>query len=303
VPKRALLFLLIVLVVALGVGAVFYFRSSITKWMGSLTGGPAKEGAGEGETCVGQTYMNSRQGYQVCYPSGWHYREFGYSQLQVGFDAFPIPEAGEYGGVFTILVSRQDSATVIAQQLQSLKNPVTATATVDSSPAVRIDGILPVDDNFFPNYRRAVVVLEKFGRTYSVTMLSSPDGYSTNLSLYEALLSSWKFIEGTAAAPWGKDIYLDTPWPGDAVEASFRLAGAARGAFENTLVVRLVTAEGTVLFQDSVVYNASEPGELGYFDIPITFSTSSSLGTLEVYHTSPRDGSILDLVSVPLKFK
>ncbi len=302
VPKRRLLVLLIILVVvALGVGAFFYFRPQITEWVASITDG--QDEGKEEETCPGQVYTNTRQGYTVCYPSGWYNREFGYSQLDVGFDSFPIPEAGEYGGVFTVSVSRQASTALIAQYLQSLKNPTTSTVTMDTSSGVRVEGTLPSDDVFFPNYRQAVIVFEKFGRTYTVTMLSSPDGYAVNLPLYEAFVASWKFVEGTAAAPWGKDIYLDTPWPGDEVSVSFRLAGSAQDAFENTLVVRLVTTEGTVLFQDSIIYNASEMGELGYFDIPITFSTSSKSGTLEVYHTSPKDGAILDLVSVPLTFR
>lgn len=300
--KRRLLILLAILVlVALGVGAFFYFREPITEWFSSLTGGQEEEE--EEETCAGQLYTNTRQGYTVCYSAGWYNREFGYSQLSVGFDSFPIPEAGEYGGVFTVAVFREDSAGLIAQHLQSLSDPTTSTVMMDTVSGVRVEGTLPADDVFFPNYRQAIIVFEKFGRTYLVTLLSSPDGYAANLPLYEDFVASWKFIEGTAAAPWGKDIYLDTPWPGDTVSTSFRLAGAAQGAFENTLAVRLVTAEGTVLFEDSITYNAAEMGELGYFDTPITFTTASPSGTLEIYHTSPRDGAILDLVSVPLQFE
>lgn len=301
--KHRLLVLLIVLIVAaLGAGAFFYFRSPITDWIASIIDGQDEEEEEE-ETCSGQVYTNTRQGYTVCYPSDWYHREFGYSQLQVGFDSFPIPEASEYGGVFTISVSHQASTTLIAQHLQSLKNSTTSTFAMDTSSGVRVEGALSSENVFFPNYRQAVIVFEKFGRTYTVAMLSSPDGYTVNLPLYETFVASWKFIEGTVAAPWGKNIYLDTPWPGDEVSASFRLAGSAQGAFENTLVVRLVTTEGKVLFQDSIIYNAPEMGEIGYFDTPITFSTSSKSGTLEVYHSSPKDGAILDLVSVPLKFK
>src|SRR3990172_6666269 len=97
--------------------------------------------------------------------------------------------------------------------------------------------------------------------------------------------------------------WLKTPWPNDEVSDSFRIAGSAQGAFENTIVARLKTESGTILFEEPIIYNAPEVGELGYFDIAVTFQTTVESGTLEVFYTSPKDGSVADLVSVPLKFK
>ncbi len=302
--KRLLVLTLLLLLAVAGAGAYFYFRPQIGDWIAVLTGEKKTEEAPEEETptCEGQTYTNLRQGYSVCYPTGWFNREFGYSQMSVGFDAFSIPEASEYAGVFSVQVSRQNSATLLAQHLESLEGATTATVTVDGASGIRVSGTLSSDNAFFPSYHQSAIVMEKFSRTYSIILLSSPDGYPTNLPLYEAVVASWKFLEGTAAAPWGRNIYLDTPWPGDEVSGAFRIAGSAQGAFENPLTARLKTAEGTVLFQVPIIYNAPDAGALGYFDVPVTFSTASTEGTLEVYHTSAMDGSILDIVSVPLEF-
>src|SRR3972149_9463881 len=111
-------------------------------------------------------------------------------------------------------------------------------------------------------------------------MLSSPDGYAANLPLYDAFVAGFKFREGTAAAPWGEDIYLDTPWPDDEVSDSFRISGSAQGAFENTIVVRLKTESGTILFEEPITYNAPDVGELGYCDSAFTFTTSAHSGSL-----------------------
>lgn len=308
VPKRRFLILIVILVLAaLGAGAYAYFRPQIMDWIPFITGEKKAEEARPGQeevpACEEQTYTNLRQGYSVCYPVGWFYQEFGHSQMGVGFDPFPIPEAGEYGGVFMISISRQNSATILAQYLEGLEGASTTAVTIDGVSGVRIQGALPSDNEFFPNYRQIAVVMEKFGRTYTILMLSSPDGYAGNQPLYDAFVASLRFLEGTAAPPWGRDIYLEAPWPNDEVSGSFRIIGSAQGAFENTIVARLKTSEGTVLFQIPIIYNAPEVGELGYFDVPVTFSTASDSGTLEVYHSSPGDGAILDLVSIPLEFR
>lgn len=302
--KKRLIGIIFLLLVAVGAGAYFYFRPQITAWIEEFVMKRVEPASPDDEpSCEDQTYTNTRQGYEVCYSKGWHTQAFGYSQLWVGFDADPIPTASEYPGVFSVAVSRQNSAALIAQHLAAVENPATSTFSLGEVSGIRVEGAFAADDPFFPKYRQIVVVAEKFGRTYSVTLLSAPDLYDANLPLFEQFLDSLTFLDGTSAPPWGRNIFLDTPWPGDAVSGSFRIAGSAQGAFESTIVVRLKTDEGTVLFQESVVYNAPEMGELGYFDVPATFTTASESGTLEVFYTSPKDGSIEDLVSVPLRFK
>ena len=278
----------------------FYFRSQIADFIDQLTG--AKRIANI-FVCPGSTYINSRQGYKICYPKEWYTQEFGYSQLSIGFDQFPIPSASEYGGVFMTSVYRETSATLLTQYLTDLENPTTTAATVDGVPGIQVSGALASDHAFFPKYRQTFTVLEKLGRTYSIQLLSAPDMYEANLALYNDFVGSLKFLPQTASAPWGKDIFLTSPWPGDSASCSFRVAGSAKNAFENTLVVKLKTANDSVLLTTPITYNAPEMGELGYFDQAITYTTAATSGTLEVYHESAKDGSIVDLVSVPLTFQ
>lgn len=293
------------LLILLGAGgAYFYSRPQITGWIEEFISARIVETPPPGEpTCDGQTYTNTRQGYEVCYSAGWYTQAFGYSQLWVGFDAFPIPTASEYPGVFSVAVSRQNSATLIAQHLAAVESPATSTFTLGGVSGIRVEGVFASDDNFFPNYREVLVVAEKFGRTYLVELLSAPDLSDSNLPLFEQFLTSFTFLEGTGAPPWGRNIFLDTPWPGDAVSGSFRIAGSAQGVFENTIVARLKTVSGTVLFEEPITYNAPDVGELGYFDLAVTFETTADSGTLEVWNTSAKDRSVLDLVSVPLVFE
>jgi len=134
VSKRRVLISTIVLLLLAVIGAgAYYFRSQITDFIKGINGDNKGDENGEEITCEDQVYTNTRQGYKVCYKTGWYTQEFGYSQLLVGFDAFPIPTASEYAGVFNISVSRQNSATLLAQYLSSLKDPETAAAS-DSLP-------------------------------------------------------------------------------------------------------------------------------------------------------------------------
>lgn len=250
----------------------------------------------------GQIYENTRQGYKVCYPSGWYSQEFGYSQLMAGFDSSPIPQASEYAGMITVRVSRDASAALLAQYLAELENSTTAAISVDDVLGIKVMGTVPASSEFFPGYVQVYSVFEKFGRTYTAGFSSHPDSYEQNILLYEDFMEDFTFLDEVPLIPWSQDIFLDTPWPGDGVSGSFRVAGSAQGAFESTLVVRLKDDEGNVIFQESIIYNALEPGELGYFDEAFTFATSAQSGYLEVFYTSPKDGSVVDLVTVPLTF-
>lgn len=294
--RRLLILLVAFFFAAAGASGYFYFRTQITNFIDRLTG------AGRLAhlfLCPGETFVNRRQGYELCYPKDWFTREFGYSQLVVGFDQFPIPQ-GEYHGVFLVSVSNETEATLLAQDLSTLENPITNATAVGGTTGIQVAGVLPAGNKFFPQYREIFTIFEDLGRTYAIQMLSAPDLYEANFSHYSDLLASFRFLERTVSPPWGKDIYLTNPWPGDKVSCSFHIAGSVKNAFGNKLTGRLKTAEGTVLVESGVAVNAPGMGELGYFDQTVNYQTTSSAGTLEVFYTSPKDGSIVDLVSVPL---
>ncbi|GMR18933.1 MAG: hypothetical protein BMS9Abin34_055 [Patescibacteria group bacterium] len=307
VSRRLFLLLLILLAVVLGAALVLRLQISTFFSGSSSDTSSVKEESGEEApkefSCTGEVYTNLRQGYQVCYPSGWNTREFGYSQMSVGFDPFPIPEVGEYGGMFTISVSRKSSAALLSDYLKGLEEPATSTVEVGGITGIKVSGTFPSDQIFFADYFQIVTVVETFDRTYTLQLLSAPDDYETNVLRYEEFVGSFRFLEDASPAPWGKSIYLTTPWPNDEVGGTFRVAGSAQGAFESTVVVRLKNAKDAVIFEQSVVYNAPDVGERGYFDVEVNYSTSTASGVLEVFYTSPKDGAVVDLVSVPLRFK
>jgi len=303
VKKKLLLligFLLLVLVLG---GLYFFFRTQINSWIEreilKRTEAPVEE-----TYCPdGEIYENSRQGYKNCYEKGWSYREFGYSQLFVGFDPQAIPTASEYAGMITVSVKREKSAELLADYLTSLSDPTTVAATVDGVLGIKVTGRVPSNSIFFANYFEIHSVFEKSGRTFVVSLLSNSTNYEKNVLIYESFAANFRFLADAPAVPWGRDIYLTSPWPGDEVSGSVKVAGEAQRAFENTLVARLKDEEGNVIFQKPITYTAAEMGQLGNFDVNFTFKTTSPSGVLEVYHTSAMDGAIIDLVAVPLTFK
>jgi len=303
--SKNLLPLLLAFIFVLVAGSLYFvFRPQITNWIESVIvkEESEQEAITDRFTCDGETYQNNRQGYKVCYPSGWETMAFGYSQLTVGFDPFPIPEASEYPGTILVFVTREGSPSVLADYLVNLEDPSTSATEVGGVTGIRVAGTLPSDDVFFPNYFQIVTVLENLGRTYLIQLLSNPDVYEGNLLIYDEFVDSMAFLDNVSSPPWGEDIFLTSPWPQDSISSPFSIAGEAQGAFENTIIARLKNSNGEVIVEIPIIYNAPDVGQLGSFSVEVSFSTSSVEGLLEVFHTSAKDGSIVDLVSVPLEF-
>lgn len=303
VSRRLLVTLILLTVLAALGGLYFYFRSQINSWIEQEILKRQEVPREETYCPDGEIYENSRQGYKVCNERGWSRREFGYSQPLVGFDPQPIPTASEYGGMITVSAQREKNAELLADYLSNLTDPTTVAATVGGVLGIKVTGRVPAKSEFFANYFQIYTVFEKFGRTYVITLLSNPTNYENNVLLYENFVAGFKFLAEVPSVPWGRDIYLASPWAGDEVSGSVIVAGEAQGAFENTLVARLKDEDGNLIFQKPITYTAAEMGQLGYFDVKFTFQTESPRGVLEVYHTSAMDGAIIDLVAIPLTFK
>lgn len=97
-------------------------------------------------------------------------------------------------------------------------------------------------------------------------------------------------------------IYL--PKAGTEVNFPFTVSGQAR-VFENMFSLRLVE-QGTrkLLYQSSVYANASDIGQFGTFEKEINYLSAKPASKdviLEVYDNSAKDGSEIDVVSMPLK--
>jgi hypothetical protein len=73
--------------------------------------------------------------------------------------------------------------------------------------------------------------------------------------------------------------------------------------FEAVVSLRLVTGDGRTLAESHTNASIGAPG-WGDFSASLRFtSPGSSEGFLEAYWVSPKDGSELDIVRVPIKFK
>lgn len=110
---------------------------------------------------------------------------------------------------------------------------------------------------------------------------------------------------GTSQTEWvssSGNVVVTGPRPNTRVCGLIRVTGRAR-VFESTLNLRLVDATGTTLAEEITMANAPDMGYFGDFDTTLRFTppTSPSTGTLMVFDYSARDGSIIDLVEIPVQ--
>jgi len=100
------------------------------------------------------------------------------------------------------------------------------------------------------------------------------------------------------------NITVFSPTRGEEVILPFVVLGQAR-VFENMLSVRLKEKDsGKVIFWSPVYANAPDAGQFGLFEQTIDYLTIKPAGEdviLEAYDNSAKDGSEIDLVSIPLK--
>ncbi len=100
-----------------------------------------------------------------------------------------------------------------------------------------------------------------------------------------------------------KNITVDAPSAGETVNFPFKISGRAR-VFENIVRVELREKEGEELYEGIAYANSPDIGQFGPFEKEINFLTKEPEGEdviLDVFWDSPKDGSRLDNVSMPLK--
>ena len=94
-------------------------------------------------------------------------------------------------------------------------------------------------------------------------------------------------------------ILLETPLPGDALTSPFSIKGTAN-TFEATFMVTLTDSSGKQLYEHFVTAT-SGTGTRGTFDDSITFAgANKGAGTLVVWEASAKDGSHINVVSIPV---
>ncbi len=97
-----------------------------------------------------------------------------------------------------------------------------------------------------------------------------------------------------------KNIMITSPEAGTDVRLPLKVSGKAR-VFENQFNYRVVSRD-TVVKEGQVSAQAKDTGEYGDFTIKITALPSSVSGqiTVQLFDYSAKDGSMIDLVELPL---
>lgn len=103
--------------------------------------------------------------------------------------------------------------------------------------------------------------------------------------------------------PSSTNILVLEPMPGMKIAGGQRLRGVAR-AFEANVLFQIVDAEGGTVTRERAVTAAGGAPAFGAFETELVFDNAPAapIGTLMVYTRSAKDGSIQDLVEVPVSF-
>jgi len=149
---------------------------------------------------------------------------------------------------------------------------------VDQSP---LRAIQSVTTNGSTNYELAL----DDQRPWRVALLSNPDRLVVDI--------------GGIASSINKTIAVYAPRPGD-TGRQFTVSGLSR-TFEATTAWRVVDAAKRVVASGNTTASRGTSAVWGTYQISVQLpATASGNVTLEVYWASPRDGSDMDVVQVPL---
>jgi Immunoglobulin-like domain of bacterial spore germination len=94
-------------------------------------------------------------------------------------------------------------------------------------------------------------------------------------------------------------IVVESPLPGDELRSPITVRGTA-DVFEASVGIRVLDASGQVLAAINTQASCG-PGCRGAFSTPLAFFTPTRQpGTIEVFEASAKDGSAIDVVSIPI---
>lgn len=103
--------------------------------------------------------------------------------------------------------------------------------------------------------------------------------------------------------PSSSNIVVTRPFPGTRIQPAQQLEGFAR-AFEGTILYSIKDETGLVIKNETPIQTTAGAPAFGKFSTTIQFDTSPKIqtGELWVYTRSAKDGSIQDLVQIPVFF-
>jgi germination protein M len=97
-------------------------------------------------------------------------------------------------------------------------------------------------------------------------------------------------------------ILVESPTVGDTVSSPLRVTGTAN-VFEAVFRINVVNWDGLII-ADKVVTASSGTGTRGTFDVTVPFTVDKAgLGALIVFAESPKDGSQIDVIEIPLQLE
>ncbi len=94
-------------------------------------------------------------------------------------------------------------------------------------------------------------------------------------------------------------IFVESPAVGDRVKSPLQIWGTAN-VFEAVFRVRLTAASGQIL-AEQMVTATSGTGTRGSFDVSLAFSGPAGAATLRLFSESPKDGSPINVVEIPIQ--
>ncbi len=97
-------------------------------------------------------------------------------------------------------------------------------------------------------------------------------------------------------------IWVEEPVPNQKVSAPLRVKGSAR-VFEATVNLRLLSGDGKVLEETFATATEGAPGRGEFTALMEKTPPAGSKAILEVFWSSPKDGSEVDKVCLPLQFE
>lgn len=100
-------------------------------------------------------------------------------------------------------------------------------------------------------------------------------------------------------------IKVTKPCVNELITNPMSVKGVGTGIFENTMIVDLLNEDGSLIKRTIVMPNSPDIGLPGPFSESIswTLPVGAEKGTAKFYSDSPKDGSPIHVVEIPVRFK